>query len=259
MKRFGLIGHPIAHSLSPLLFRAAYGGRYSYDLIEGSDFGASWERFLEEYDGINVTAPFKDLACEKADLLPVEVSAIGASNLLVKTPAGIGAHNSDYLAVVRILRSLDFSVRRVLVVGCGGAAKAAAAATYMLEKEVIIANRSVDKAQDFADGLELFGIGRVCSAGGSISVCGLDDMPRSCDVCIYCLPLAVDGIDRLDARVFVEANYRDPAYSGDFFAVKGTCYIPGEQWLLLQAVTGYGLLTGEEPDVEAMTEAIRNI
>ena len=38
MKKFGLIGHPIAHSLSPALFDAAFNGKYSYDLIEEKDF-----------------------------------------------------------------------------------------------------------------------------------------------------------------------------------------------------------------------------
>ena len=42
MKKFGLIGHPIAHSLSPALFKAAYNGRYQYDLIEGEEFEKSY-------------------------------------------------------------------------------------------------------------------------------------------------------------------------------------------------------------------------
>ena len=62
MKKFGLIGHPIAHSLSPALFKAAFGGRYTYDLIEEEDFEKAYGRFLEEYDAINVTAPFKESA-----------------------------------------------------------------------------------------------------------------------------------------------------------------------------------------------------
>ena len=68
MKKFGLIGNPIAHSMSPSLFKAAYsrpddqGGspEFIYELIEGADFEASYKKFTEEYDGINVTAPFKE-------------------------------------------------------------------------------------------------------------------------------------------------------------------------------------------------------
>ena len=97
--RFGLIGHPIAHSLSPALFKAGYDGRYQYDLIETEDFEEAYERFLKDYDGINVTAPFKELAVRKADILSEECRRIGAANILIKTPEGIKAHNSDYLGV----------------------------------------------------------------------------------------------------------------------------------------------------------------
>ena len=97
--KFGLIGHPIAHSLSPALFRAGYDGRYQYDLIETPDFEQAYERFIREYDGVNVTAPFKELAFRKADILSEECRRIGAANLLIKTPEGVKAYNSDYLGV----------------------------------------------------------------------------------------------------------------------------------------------------------------
>ena len=54
--RFGLIGHPIAHSLSPALFKAGYDGRYPYELIETADFEEAYARFLEGYDGINAVS-----------------------------------------------------------------------------------------------------------------------------------------------------------------------------------------------------------
>ena len=47
MKKFGLIGHPITHSQSPALFKAGYGGKYAYDLIEGEVFEASSHKFLD--------------------------------------------------------------------------------------------------------------------------------------------------------------------------------------------------------------------
>ena len=46
MKRFGLIGHPIAHSLSPAMFRSCYP-EWDYDLIDTADFEEAWQRFLE--------------------------------------------------------------------------------------------------------------------------------------------------------------------------------------------------------------------
>ena len=111
MKKFGLIGHPIAHSLSPSLFNAAYDGKYAYDLIEGEDFESSYQRFIEEYDAINVTAPFKELAFAKADILSEECQSTGATNLLVKTKAGIKAYNSDFLGVRMWLSELTGSLK----------------------------------------------------------------------------------------------------------------------------------------------------
>ena len=97
MKKFGLIGHPIAHSLSPALFDAAFNGKYSYDLIEEKDFEKAYERFLEEYDAINVTAPFKEKAFLMADSSDNDCQAIGAANILHKddTDGLVSAYNSD--------------------------------------------------------------------------------------------------------------------------------------------------------------------
>ena len=110
--RFGLIGHPIAHSLSPALFKAGYDGRYPYELIETADFEEAYERFLEKYDGINVTAPFKELAFAKADILSPECEIIGATNLLVKTSEGVKAYNSDYLGVRMWLSDVAVGLKR---------------------------------------------------------------------------------------------------------------------------------------------------
>ena len=135
--RFGLIGHPIEHSLSPALFKAGYDGMYPYDLIITEDFEEAYKRFLEGYDGINVTAPFKELALRKADIISEECRLVGATNLLIKTPEGIAAYNSDFRGLVTIFRGLKGDEKRtpfhplsdhektVLIVGAGGAGKAA--------------------------------------------------------------------------------------------------------------------------------------
>ena len=112
--KFGLIGHPIEHSLSPALFRAGYDGRYPYELIQTSDFEEAYERFLADYDGINVTAPFKELAIKKADILSEECLKIGATNLLIKTPEGIKAYNSDYLGVRLWIKMVSDGLKSVL-------------------------------------------------------------------------------------------------------------------------------------------------
>ena len=70
----------------------------------------------------------------------------------------------------------------------------------------------------------------------------------SADIIIYTLPRAVEGIERLDCAHLLEANYKDPCLAGR------PGYIPGSAWLLAQAVTGYALMTGEQPDAAAMAK-----
>ena len=100
MNRFGLIGDPIATSLSPALFEAAYSGEFSYDLIQGAEFGGSWKAFEDRYKGINVTAPFKQQAFSQADIFTAGCRKIGAANIIVKTDDGILADNSDFTGVI---------------------------------------------------------------------------------------------------------------------------------------------------------------
>lgn len=219
MDKFGLIGHPIAHSLSPALFTAAYGGRYVYDLIETPDFDEAWRRFLAGYRAINVTAPFKGDAFARVDWRSPECERAGATNLVVKTPEGTKAYNSDYRGVKALLAPLG--CRSAAVVGYGGAGKAALAA-----------------AEDLGLDTRLY---RHSEVAGGVQA----------DVIIYTLPRAVEGIDRLDCAHLLEANYKDPCLAGR------PGYIPGSAWLLMQAVTGYALMTGEEPDASAMEAVFR--
>ena len=247
--RFGLIGHPVAGSFSPKLFEAAYGGRYPYDLLEGAEFGASWQRFLDEYDGINITAPFKQDAFRAVDALSDDARLCGAVNLAVKTPAGIVGYNTDVagvvLAVREALAGLDTQpvipgltgnpLKEALVVGCGGAGRAAAVAALRLGCRVTLANRTPSRAAALAEDL-------CCDW---IPADGLPSL--SPDLVIYTVPGPMDGFPEFPEAIVLEANYRTPCLKGC-----GLTYISGLRWLLFQAVAGYEIFTGETPDADAM-------
>ena len=275
MKKFGLIGHPIAHSLSPSLFNAAYDGKYAYDLIEGEDFESSYQRFMEEYDAINVTAPFKELAFAKADILSEECQSTGATNLLVKTKEGIKAYNSDFLGVRMWLSELVGSLKgtpptswvpppaargvarlsssqpapkgiKILIVGMGGAGKAAAAAAESLGMEVVRMNRTVRDCRTHS--LDEF---KKCF--------------RESDIMIYNIPEAIPELKELtdsdfqtdSPKYILEANYKNPSMDEILkqFGSKAI-YTGGKTWLLYQAVTGYEILTGEKPDLGKMSDVL---
>ena len=252
--RFGLIGHPIAHSLSPALFKAGYEGRYPYELIEGENFEESYRKFLEEYDGINVTAPFKELAFAKADILSPECESVGATNLLVKTPQGVKAFNSDFLGVRMWLEEVAAEVLTekisVLIVGLGGAGKAAAAAAESLGMKVVRMNRTVrdEKTIPLDDFKECF---------------------READIIVYNIPTGIQALNELTDKDFtpgkpkfiLEANYKDPSFGKEILAKMQTAnplarYTGGKTWLLYQAVTGYEIFTGEKPDLAGMYDVL---
>jgi len=222
--RFGLIGWPVEHSKSPALFSAAYAGRHPYDLVGNPDFEVCWKTFIEgPYKAVNVTAPFKGDAAARADFPDEAVAVMGAANILVKSPEGILAHNSDYLGVREILKTYAGTMESVKVIGFGGAGKAAAAA-----------------AESLGFATEVLRHGEI--AGGA-----------EADMIIFTLPRVAEGTDKLRCRVLLEANYRDPAFGpGGIPVPEGCRYIPGTEWHLAQAITGYALMSGEEPDVEAM-------
>ena len=235
MKRFGLIGHPVAGSLSPRLFEAAYGGRYTYDLIEGANFAASWQRFLDNYDGINITAPFKQDAFRSVDMVSEDARLCGAVNLAVKTPDGIAGYNTDVDGVVLAVQETGLPVSEALVVGCGGAGRAAAVAALRLGCHVTLANRTPARAAALASELG-------CTW---IPVESLTEI--SPDLVIYTVPGPMEGLPDFPEAVILEANYKTPCLEGC-----GRAYISGRRWLLYQAVAGYEIFTGETPDAGAM-------
>lgn len=252
--KFGLIGHPIAHSLSPALFKAGFDGRYPYELIETEDFEEAYDRFVEGYDGINVTAPFKESAFAKADILSEECKAVRATNLLVKTPEGIKAYNSDFRGVRMWLeeRHFDFTPT-ALIVGLGGAGKAAAAAAGSLGMKVLMMNRT----QFDADILPLTDFCRYF---------------RRADIIIYNIPAAIPQLEELTeddfrggkecrAKHILEANYRNPSFDANLLQKMSKAnplaeYTSGRTWLLYQAATGYEIFTGETPDLAKMSDVL---
>lgn len=228
MRRFGLIGHPIAHSGSPALFAEWCGGKWPYDLIEGAGFEASWQRFLDGYDAINITAPFKEAAFKKvleSGIMEAEVREIGAINIAVKTKEGIKGYNSDYLGVRKLLQDNGFGPgSNVVAAGWGGAGRAAAAAARAEGCTVTVCNRSL-------------------KAPGIRPLEELPSLAAKADLLIYTLPTPVPEIALLASPgttagpVILEANYRDPCLAGT-----GLPYITGTAWLRAQAVTGFPLM-----------------
>lgn len=239
MKRFGIIGHPVAGSLSPVLFSAAYDGRYPYDLLDDEDFEVVWARFLAGYDGINVTAPFKQDAFAQLEDVSDAARRCEAVNLVVKTPDGLKGYNTD---VFGVLGAVGEGPRRTLVVGAGGAARAAVAAALMLGGEVTVAGRNAAKTAALSASMGCRGISLEEARG------------ESPELMIYTLPGSAPVPEGLpfDGAQVLEAEYKHPQLE----SVPCREYIHGKHWLVHQALAGYALFTGEEPSAEKIWQAI---
>lgn len=159
----GVIGRPVAHSLSPLIhgawikaagIDAAYG---RYTPKEGQGFAAEVALLRSlGLKGLNVTLPFKEEALALADRADGLAVASGAANLLLFGPGGVEARNTDGPGLLAALAEqapmLELKHGPAVLLGAGGAARGALAA--LLEAgapEVRILNRTLDRAEALAD------------------------------------------------------------------------------------------------------------
>jgi shikimate dehydrogenase len=159
--RYGVTGHPVAHSWSPFihgLFARETGQDLQYRVFDFTP--EEFERRVRDFfslggRGLNVTVPHKIAAVHIASRLTPRATHAGAVNTLAMQQDGtILGDNTDGAGLVRDLcdnLSLVIIRRRVLIVGAGGAARGAIAPLLALEPSgVTIANRTVQRAQEMA-------------------------------------------------------------------------------------------------------------
>lgn len=246
MAKFALIGNPIRHSMSPSLFKAAYeGSTDTYDLVEAPDALQALNILKEKgYSGCNVTTPFKEDVIKYVTSKDHAVKILDAANLLMFNNNGITAYNTDYLGVKAVAEKEILTsgpTTKAIVIGLGGAGKAAALAVKDAGYKTFIANRSIEKGKEFAKkiGAKAISLEDLC-----------DEITPGCLV-IYALPVGIEQIDRCDlsGTTVFEANYRHPYLSGKKGVDK---YIGGLEWLVAQAIPSFKIFTGKDPDVNSM-------
>ncbi len=158
-RRAAVIGWPVSHSLSPLIhltWAAREGANVQYDRIAIEPDDEIFRQRInalrgEGLAGVNVTIPHKERALALADRASPAARAIGAANMLTFAPAGIEADNSDAMAIEAIVRAISPAPSAALVLGAGGAARAALFALNAAGISAIeIANRTRARAEAIA-------------------------------------------------------------------------------------------------------------
>jgi shikimate dehydrogenase len=227
----------------------------------------------EGFTGTNVTSPFKDEIMDYTDLPDSISSILGSANTIISKNGKLYSYNTDYFGVKNTLEAFlpaagntgaQFCAPEgthphlrnngahfcapekltALVVGAGGAGKAAALAVKDMGMEVYFANRSSSAAKPFAQKI-------------GAEFVSLDHIPLllpKADIVVYNLSMEIDplkGVSLADKIVF-EANYAHP----NLACKESKIYIDGRYWLYNQAIPAFRLFTGEEPDTTAMAQVM---
>jgi shikimate dehydrogenase len=142
--RAAVLGRPVAHSLSPLLHRAAYAALglddWTYDALDvgAGDLPVLLAGLGPEWRGFSVTMPCKQAAVDVADLVEPLPRLLHAANTLIRTDAGWRAENTDVSGIGMALQLAGVEqVGAAAIIGAGGTAAAAAVALASLGAEQV--------------------------------------------------------------------------------------------------------------------------
>lgn len=155
MPKLAVLGYPVAHSRSPAMQNAALaalglGEEWHYEAIEVApeEFGARVRAMPGEgFAGANVTVPHKLAAFALAETASEKAWDIGAANTLIFGPRGIHADNTDAGGLIASLPDPPRG-QKALVLGAGGAARAAVWALGAAGASVDIWNRTPARAEN---------------------------------------------------------------------------------------------------------------
>ncbi|HKW87381.1 MAG TPA: shikimate dehydrogenase [Candidatus Acidoferrales bacterium] len=153
---YGVIGHPIAHSLSPHLHNAGFHARrvnavyLPFDVEDLRDFLAALDPL--GIRGFSITLPHKQAILRHLGGCDPLAAAIGAVNTVVVRDGGkLFGYNTDYVGVLRALeRRIPLRGSRVLIFGAGGAARAVAFALQSAGASVAVCARRPARARKLA-------------------------------------------------------------------------------------------------------------
>lgn len=270
--RFAVIGHPVAHSLSPRMHAAnfrALGLEATYGAVdvEPGAVAAALRRFAREgYRGINVTVPHKLEAAACMDRLDASATRAGAVNTVRFASDGtMTGFNTDMAGFARPLavRGFPLAGARVLLLGAGGAARAVAAACLDAGCAALrVANRTPEKAAELAAGLA---DGRVSSSALAAAAAELA-AGADWNLVVNCTTV---GLRPDDPPVLAPDCFRAGQLVYDIIPCAretATCAaaraagaetLGGLGMLAAQAAESFRIWTGREADLAALEAALR--
>lgn len=257
---FGVIGNPIGHSLSPLMYNTAFRAR-QFDAVfvpflvqDLRDFVAAMDGFAVQ--GVSVTIPHKESILRYLDDCDPLAARIGAVNTVVVHGGGrLYGYNTDYVGVLRSLeRRMRLAGSRVLLFGAGGAARAAAFALAQAGSIVCLCARRPERARALARAV----------GGQAVARAGLTT--EFFDAIVNCTPVGMYPrggsplrSGELNCRIVMDMVYRPRQTELLRLARrKGIEVISGVEMFLAQGFAQYEIWTGERAPESAMRRAVES-
>ena len=273
--RLGVIGHPIAHSISPPMQQAALdaeGRAVTYVRLLCEREEAAFPEMLRRlrgagFLGVNVTVPFKKQAYASADEADALSQLCGAANTLVFKEDGISCHNTDGPGFARAIEELcgkQLSELSILLLGaCGGAGSALAAQCVLSGcRELTLVNRPRPELDHLAATLRPHA-GQGAVRALPISSPALAEAVRGADLVVNATSLGLAAGDALPLSpellragqiVYDLITHATPLCRAA--AERGCLAATGQSMLLWQGAYAYRHWFGELPPVEPMRRAL---
>lgn len=265
MQKFFVIGHPIAHSLSPRIhkmFAAQFDLEISYEPCEFEP-GAFIENMAvlrREYSpiGCNITVPFKSDAYAYCETVTERARAAGAVNTISFENGTAHGDNTDGVGFVRDITGRckePLQGARVLVCGAGGAARGVVATLKDLGcASITVANRTPDKALALGADMGVSAASYVDTAVG-----GWDIVINATSATLSGAAPAIPNSAFKDCRLAYELAYGSaPSPFMRLAADSGVARIEdGLGMLVEQAAEAFRIWLGRSPDTVPVYEALR--
>ena len=255
--RCGVVGDPVAHSLSPVLHRAGYaalGLDWEYDawrVAEGTLAAFVAER--TDLRGLSVTAPLKREALALADSATDGARLASAANTLVREDDGIRADNTDILGAAAALRERagDLGGSATILGGGATAASVGLALVDLGVTELTLLVRDPARARATYEALLRH------PGGSTVRVGTLADRPAG-GVLVSTIPASAqtpDLVDRCSQTPVVFEVLYDPWPTPLAASAAGRTLVGGLDLLVHQAASQFQIFTGQKAPLEAMRSA----
>lgn len=261
---YGIIGHPVLHSLSPAMHNAALAAanlqaEYRIFDIDPADpenlANFCYETDVNEIGGFSVTMPYKEAVMQYMDHYDPLAKAVGSINTVVNEDSKLIGYNTDATGALQaLLEKTKLDGKRVLLLGAGGAARAIAYGLKQYGTDIHVWSRTMEHAQELADNLNLQTIEYRHIAGAKFDIIinatpvgmapGTTESLLHADQ-IHPGALVMDVVTHpMETQLLKEAK-------------KAVCdVITGERMLLFQAAGQFELWFGKAAPVDVMEKAL---